>query len=809
MSIESSTVREHVERASECIGAVWPLHSFVTANPLSGFEDQPFDEAVQRANRLFGGRGYPDAETFRRAWREDRIDADVLGRLLNRHGYDDDPESLLDRMATQTMASAEPPDPDSAESRLDCIFTKWLTAFLDEGRAEWPMPNRDEGFYAAFRAVARYDRDLPDRQAIAQGPEDTVRAIADVLAEHPEHRWEAICRKHLAALPGWAGFVKRRAASDGSWQEARPITMVDYLAVRLTLADVMDVPVAPPDDTPSFGEGEQDDAPSLPALWLRAWERTYRDRLLDPIEEASASLDRKESSPERPAAQLVFCIDTRSEIIRRHIEATGPYETHGYAGFFGVPMRYQGHDSDVTVDACPPILDPQHRIDERPVETHDSTRETYEDWQDLWQAGQTLVKSLKSNAATAFNFVETAGSGYGVALATRTLLPSSVYDVLKTADETVPDESTFCDPELEHEPEPAEAELSRGLSLEERVGYAADAFELMGWETFGRLVVFVGHASQTANNPFDSSLDCGACAGNPGGPSARVLASICNDPDVQQKLRERGIDIPEDTVFVAGEHNTTTDAITLYDEGVPESHSDDLERLRSDLERARQGATDERTSSMRVDVDDGVRETERRAADWAETRPEWGLAGNASFVIGPRPLTSETNLDGRAFLHSYNWETDTTGEALEAIMAGPMVVTQWINMQYYFATVDNAVYGSGSKITHNPVGNIGVFQGNGGDLMTGLPLQSLMSADDQPYHQSIRLSTVIHAPVARVHDILDDHDELVQLLDHGWLALDVVDPERGHESFHYEGSMRWSPPIHEGESLEQAPAAGE
>ncbi|MFC6772416.1 putative inorganic carbon transporter subunit DabA, partial [Halorubrum pallidum] len=177
--------------------------------------------------------------------------------------------------------------------------------------------------------------------------------------------------------------------------------------------------------------------------------------------------------------------------------------------------------------------------------------------------------------------------------------------------------------------------------------------------------------------------------------------------------------------------------------------------------------------------------------DWAETRPEWGLAGNAGFVVGPRELTRDRDLDGRAFLHSYDWSTDPDGDALEAILTGPMVVTQWINAQYYFSTTDNAVYGSGSKVTQNPVGNVGVYQGNGGDLMSGLPLQSLMAADDEPYHQPLRLSTVVHAPVERVTDVLADHEELTELLDNDWTALTVVDPTRDHRAFHYEEHLEW------------------
>jgi len=196
---------------------------------------------------------------------------------------------------------------------------------------------------------------------------------------------------------------------------------------------------------------------------------------------------------------------------------------------------------------------------------------------------------------------------------------------------------------------------------------------------------------------------------------------------------------------------------------------------------------------MGADGSTGVAEAERRAADWAETRPEWGLAGNAGFVVGPRDLTSGLDLDGRAFLHSYDWSTDPDGDALEAILTGPMVVTQWINAQYYFSTVDNAVYGGGSKVTQNPVGNVGVYQGNGGDLMTGLPSQSLSVDDDTPYHQPLRLSTVIHAPVDRVADVLAAHEELSELLDNGWLSLTVVDPTQDHRAFHYEEELEWTP----------------
>ena len=108
MSTES-TIHDSIDEAADAVGSVWPLHSFVTANPLSGFEDQPFDDAVERAADVLGGRGYPSPETFRRALERGQIDREILDRTLADRGYDADPETLLDRMdaAADSAGSAQ------------------------------------------------------------------------------------------------------------------------------------------------------------------------------------------------------------------------------------------------------------------------------------------------------------------------------------------------------------------------------------------------------------------------------------------------------------------------------------------------------------------------------------------------------------------------------------------------------------------------------------------------------------------------------------------------------------------------------
>ncbi|ELY64902.1 DUF2309 domain-containing protein [Natrinema versiforme] len=788
---DARRIEESIDHAAERIGSVWPLHSFVTANPLSGFEDEPFHRAVAEAEDLFGGRGYPHPSVFRRAWESGRIDADALRTELAAHGIDRDPDTLLEEMA-EAEAERDAAEADDATEAVDRVLSKWLAAFLDEGQAKWPMPNREDGFYQAWRTVAPHDGDIPGCDDADDLPETAIGALESALGDYPEGRWVEILEAHLAALPGWSGFINQRIDDDvDPWQESYPITLVQYLAVRLALTDLLDAPVdLAADSETADPDADGDDVP-LPEIWLTAWEKSYRERLLEGIDD---SVSESGDAADRPAAQLVFCIDTRSEVIRRHIETQGPYETHGYAGFFGVPMRHRGHEAAADTDACPPIVDPEHRIVDRPDDAEavaDRDR-----WTGLAAAARNHFKTLKSNLVAAFTFVEGAGSAYGSAMTARTLSPSSIATLESALEDRVPSVPAVASPAVDYEEyddrDHAGHDLPQGLSHEEKVEYAQNAFELMGWTAFARLVVFAGHASETTNNPFDSSLDCGACAGNPGGPNARVLATICNDADVRATLRERGIDIPDDTVFLAAEHNTTTDEITLFDAVVPESHREDLAQLRADLERAQAGAAAERTASV-GDGEEAVDEVERKAADWAETRPEWGLAGNASFVIGPRELTADRNLDGRAFLHSYDWSVDPDGDALEAIVTGPLVVTQWINNQYYFATVDNAAYGSGSKVTQNPVGNVGVVQGNGGDLMTGLPLQSLNIDDERPFHQPLRLTAVIHAPVERVTEILREHEDVRTLLDNGWIGdLTVVDPEEDNEAFHYAGELEWA-----------------
>ncbi len=192
---------------------------------------------------------------------------------------------------------------------------------------------------------------------------------------------------------------------------------------------------------------------------------------------------------------------------------------------------------------------------------------------------------------------------------------------------------------------------------------------------------------------------------------------------------------------------------------------------------------------------DTARDVARRAQDWAQPFPEWGLAGAAAMVVGPRSLTRGAHLDGRVFLHSYEPAHDPDGTLLGQLLSAPVVVAHWISSQYRLSTAAPDVLGAGDKTTHNVVGDVGVLSGAHGDLRTGLPWQAVHAADpsllgrrggpgagrDVPEarHEPLRLLVVVHAAAAVVEQALGRDRGLVDLVDNGWVRLVVSDPQDG------------------------------
>ncbi len=179
------------------------------------------------------------------------------------------------------------------------------------------------------------------------------------------------------------------------------------------------------------------------------------------------------------------------------------------------------------------------------------------------------------------------------------------------------------------------------------------------------------------------------------------------------------------------------------------------------------------------------REVTRRSRDWSEIRPEWGLARNAAFIAAPRARTRGLDLEGRTFLHDYDYTRDQDGSVLELILSAPMVVASWINLQYYASSVAPEVFGSGDKMLHNVVGRHGVMVGNRSDLKSGLPWQSVHDGSDY-VHEPLRLLAIVEAPLPKIDEVLEAHPEVRELAENNWIQLVAINPDDGR--FHrFEG----------------------
>ncbi len=767
------SISKSVAEASSVIGETWPLYTFVASNPLSGYENLTFTEAIAEVQKNYGTNAFPAAKVFRQAWEHGEINKSILSSLLGKNGLTQSQEEYLNILEFQKESSIL-----NKYHELDRIMTKWLSAFMDEGLAEWEIPYKSEGFYTAWRFLVVYDSETGNT-SLRDIPKTSAKTLEQTLSQFSEIDHTKILKRHLASLPGWTGYINHRNVSNSEWQQEYPIDLMDYLAARLWTAQKLNIPIFIKDN----GAPSDTLVPKLQRILLEAWEQSWQEELLNTLK--NDPLNISENNPASiPDAQMVFCIDTRSEHIRRHVEAKGNYETFGYAGFFGIAMDYKNTDDGIVRKSCPPIVNSAYLASEK-AQSDNATafvnlkrrfeRQTFKEY---------FLKRMKNMLPSAFGYVEGSGFYYGLSIIGRTLFPQTIYKrKLNTASQI----ESICEPFLKQNY--TDTDDVSSITLDEKITIVKSAFNLMGWKQFAPLVLFVGHGSHSANNPFGSSLDCGACAASPGRHNARMLAKLANDPEVRVVLEKKYfIRIPKSTFFIGAEHNTTTDEIVLFDAHAPTEHIELIKDLKINLTKAQETATESRLNVRR---EKSITKSHQKANNWSETRPEWGLAKNAGFIIGPRSMSKQVDLKSRCFLHSYNWKMDEEGKALEGIMQGPMVVTQWINNHYYFSTVNNDLFGGGTKITHNITGRFGVVQGNGGDLKMGLPLQSLYSSDEEIYHQPLRLSVVIKAPMNRVSEIIARNENLRTLVDNQWIYIMIMDPNQDNAVFKYKKSLQW------------------
>ncbi|MDQ8198674.1 DUF2309 domain-containing protein [Pelagicoccus enzymogenes] len=771
-----------IDQACRAIAPLWPLKHFVAVNPFVGYADRPFSETSEHLKQVHGDYPLPKISWFLEQYRENKIETSKIVEAIA-HASDEIRRAFANKevelkLETFLQESIEPFLEEEVPYQLETFSSyvdkregsqwnhllkqeaaKWCAAHFDKGQSSWRSPWCHLSFFEAWRKSVKIDKSLDcseiydTRKVLAKIPHEPLQAIANAMdvLQIPQERVADILERTLLKLTGWGGYLRyldrenelRGKDSDYGLQLLAVLLSYEVILHHNLKSDhdrMLGWQRSLQEDLSDTGETSIPFDLALRLLWQESLERSIEKSFQQAIQPAIPD------SNDRPTLQAVFCIDVRSERFRRALESVMPKaQTIGFAGFFGIPAEHHIPGKPSAQALCPALLAP-------PVKTARSLSDlTGEKWQRL-EFEQTAAidrkrawKGFRESASSCFTFVETFGLSYA-------------YKIIKDA---------FGMAVSQRKPATALPQFAQAMQPADRVNLAESILRGINLtHNFAKRVLICGHGGECANNPYASSLDCGACGGHAGDVNARLAANLLNQNSVRQGLEARGINIPEDTTFIAGLHNTTTDEVTLFDAETKPT---------LDLEKALAQAGDICLLQRVADLDTSVKKPSlskirAKSRDWSQVRPEWGLAGNAAFIVAPRSWTQQSNLSGKAFLHEYDPQADPEGALLNGILGGPLVVGSWINLQYYASSTDNNVYGSGHKAIHNVVGGIGVALGNEYDLRPGLPLQSV-SDGTHLVHTPCRLHACIAANPATLDKILEQQPHLKDLVTNGWIHM--------------------------------------
>jgi uncharacterized protein YbcC (UPF0753/DUF2309 family) len=759
--------------------------------------------------------------------------------------------TLYDACFARTLAhEPEAAQPRPVDEIIHPWLIRLCAVFLDQGTAYWPLPHRERGFYESARELlaqpggvfpkylAELDDELQRQQHLSFSSSDAVLDCLERLS-YREEVWPEVLQGELLALPGWAGLVRTLEENPGlAPHRAVPCSLMDFLAVRLTMSRIasrMGAAETLAEESPLKTQERRrlsraarvydaarvvrlsaDEVTRLSDLqWTTfveevgsfnglerrrvlhlAYERWHEREILRGLASHRKYRSLSGGAPEekgRPPAQVFFCIDEREESMRRAIEEIDPLvETYSSAGYFGVAVDYKGIDDAHSAAFCPVVVKPEHSVSEQP-KAEDSALLESRRWRRR-VLGLLMRNSLISSKTLLRGWLSTSVLGLlsAVPLAGHLLAPRRYALLRDWLNKTfLPEPRT----ELTLMRNTAESHsavtgLLTGFMADEKADRVESVLRPAGLvQGFARLVVVLGHGSSSLNNPHESAHDCGACGGRRGGPNARLFAAMANRTEVRDLLRNRGVEIPEDTWFVGGYHDTCSDSVELFDlDAVPATHRTDLDAIRECLEQARVHNAQERARRFEScaphgDLQHALRHVEERSEHLAEPRPEYGHCTNAVCVVGRRSLTQGLFLDRRAFLVSYDANQDPADESLASLMAAVVPVCAGISLEYYFSFVDNDRYGCGTKLPHNVTGLLGVMDGHASDLRTGLPWQMV------EIHEPVRILFVVETTPARLSKVIDGNPSFRRLVENRWIRIATLDPASGRVHVKRDGAF--------------------
>ncbi|MCB1169381.1 MAG: DUF2309 domain-containing protein, partial [Leptospiraceae bacterium] len=731
-------IQEELESTLRIVAPSWPLQSVAAVNPFWYLRDRSFFDVVTELSPVLHASLFMPLQYYLEEFATGNITERSLESVLREQKaiWPEAPENLDDLLQLSRGSDALIRRYPSVAEQLQANqywhrsvvhdLGKMVAAYLDEQQALAPFPFQDLDFWSAFGKIIEYDRAMEAYGA--PGFRDYVRPLLEL--SNVEAIEKALSDMGLISGDGQSMYLQRLLASVLGWATqfrhmewqaglgypvSRKTSLLDLLAVRITYDYGLFHFALESDFAPAMsfwqttynevGRAERSvHGYRLHYIWQSAQERSFQKRVYSRF---------RYEEEDAPRYQMAFCIDVRSEVIRRRLEAEIPeLATIGFAGFFGLPMAYV-RDAEKSPSArLPVLLSPGFQVKETAGPNGPGRKSVNS------SVMLSYFRNLRKAPIASFLFVELFGL-----LSVENVIRQTFHSLMrKFRGLRLP--QRFDDSRGRPDHRSMTHPSGQPMTVDEKSDILKNVLRHMGLHRgMGEIVFLVGHGSDTTNNAFSASLDCGACGGHAGDINVRLLAQMLNENEIRQSLQQKGFSLPENTLFVPAIHETVTDSIHILDEAsIPSARRSEIRELKKKMDAASTRARKERSVSRSAVLDPHFN---RRPRNWAEVRPEWGLSGNACFIVAPRSRTRGADLSGRAFLHDYDFSRDEGLATLELIMTAPMVVTNWINLQYYCSSVAPSVYGAGSKVLHNLVNEVGVQEGNGGDLRVGLPFQSV------------------------------------------------------------------------------------
>ncbi|WP_397601799.1 putative inorganic carbon transporter subunit DabA [Silvanigrella sp.] len=757
----------------------WPLYSFVGVNPFWNLKDKPFYLTLSELSCINGENLFLPIHYFFEKYKNGVITYNDIKKsieLLNHFNikYTQDIQSFLRESLEEQEHLLSFNTYSEFLGNLENInvkeiivdeITKYCSSYFDLGQAAFSLKNTKKRLYSEWKGLIIYDNTLSflgyknnflNGENLPENPEEMINKCRIILNINNENNFKNYLMKVCKHIMGWCSHIQYQI-----WQNDLELNknykgtkLEDIIAIFMAYECVIKNSKKEWDEAWTkflthqesiFSKNEVDHIFKLLCIWQRAFELSYQRKLSHKIISDGFHLSDKNTKD----IQMIFCIDVRSETIRRKIEETIPeVSTHGFAGFFGVSLECNQVTNEISTYRCPVLIQPKIAVNE-----------ILEENQEKKVLGlkslNKFTTGLKQGLASSFAYVELFGILSGYKILSKSISHNKKSNQLF--------KNKFFKTSI----------LNHNLNLEKKLEIAEFVLTHFGINEYSKIVIICGHGSLTTNNAFASSLNCGACGGYSGDLNARFICQILNDKDVRIKILEKNkFKLSNETIFLPAFHETVSDEIHILDEEFSLKDYPNFLNFKKGLQKASHLAQKDRSLYFK----NYSLSASERSSNWSEVRPEWALVNNACFIIAPRERSKNLNLEGRAFLHDYHFEQDEGMKTLELIMTAPMIVTNWINMQYYASSVERNTFGSGDKTIHNIVGLFRVLEGNSGDLKIGLPFQSIHDGTHL-IHEPLRLSVFIEAPQIEIEKIIDKHKNLSDLIDNQWLHLFSIDKD--------------------------------